>query len=101
MINELLASVIHSKAPRAHTPKDPPCDPNHPSALSLVAPLFLWCVLPRDVRTLTHVKINGTHFGVGECTTHFRTYFSRDWDVHRGERDFDPWPYCQLMSFPH
>ena len=26
----------------------------------------------------------GSHFGVGECTTHFRTYFSGDWDVHWG-----------------
>ena len=24
------------------------------------------------------------HFGVGEFTTHFRTYFSGDWDVHWG-----------------
>ena len=24
----------------------------------------------------------GSHFGVGEFTTHFRTYFSGDWDVH-------------------
>ena len=34
----------------------------------------------------------GSHFGVGEFTTHFRTYFSGDWDVHWG---FDPWP-CAL-----
>ena len=26
----------------------------------------------------------GSHFGVGEFTTHFRTYFSGDWDVHWG-----------------
>ena len=33
------------------------------------------------------------HFGVGKFTTHFRTYFSGDWDVHRGyDLDFDPWP---------
>ena len=33
------------------------------------------------------------HFGVGELTTHFRTYFSGDWDVHSGyDLDFDPWP---------
>ena len=25
-----------------------------------------------------------SHFGVGEFTTHSRTYFSRDWDVHLG-----------------
>ena len=24
------------------------------------------------------------HFGVGEFPTHFRTYFSGDWDVHWG-----------------
>ena len=24
----------------------------------------------------------GSHFGVGEFTSHFRTYFSGDWDVH-------------------
>ena len=30
----------------------------------------------------------------GRCTTHFRTYFSGYWDVHRGyDLDFDPWPY--------
>ena len=28
-------------------------------------------------------KPMGSHFGVGEFTTHFRTYFSGDWDVHR------------------
>ena len=29
----------------------------------------------------------------GGCTTHFRTYFSGDWDVHWGyDLDFDPWP---------
>ena len=26
------------------------------------------------------------------CTTHFRTYFSGDWDVHWGILAFDPWP---------
>ena len=35
----------------------------------------------------------GSHFGVGEFTTHFRTYSSGDWDVHwGGNRDFDSWP---------
>ena len=29
-------------------------------------------------------KPMGSHFGVGEFTTHFRTYFSGDWDVHWG-----------------
>ena len=26
----------------------------------------------------------GSHFGLGEFTTHFRTYFRGDWDVHCG-----------------
>ena len=31
---------------------------------------------------------------VGEFTTHFRTYFSGDWDVHWGyDLDFDPLPF--------
>ena len=31
------------------------------------------------------------HFGVGEFTSHFRTYFSGDWDVHQGyDLGFDP-----------
>ena len=30
----------------------------------------------------------------GRCTTHFRTDFSGDWDVHWGyDLDFDPWPF--------
>ena len=29
-------------------------------------------------------KPMGPHFRVGEITTHFRTYFSGDWDVHWG-----------------
>ena len=29
-------------------------------------------------------KPMGSHFGVGEFTTHFRTYFTGDWDVHWG-----------------
>ena len=33
----------------------------------------------------------GSHFGAGEFTTHFRTYFSGDWHVHWGT-GFDPWP---------
>ena len=29
----------------------------------------------------------------GRCTTHFRTYFSGDWDFHQGyDLGFDPWP---------
>ena len=32
----------------------------------------------------------------GRCTTHCRTYFSGDWDVHWGyDLDFDPWPICE------
>ena len=38
-------------------------------------------------------QIGPYQFGVGEFTTHFRTYFSGDWDVHWGyDLDFDPWP---------
>ena len=29
-------------------------------------------------------NLMASHFGVGEFTTHFRTYFSGDWDVHWG-----------------
>ena len=33
----------------------------------------------------------------GRCTTHFRTYFSGDWDVHWGYNlDVDPWPALDL-----
>ena len=36
----------------------------------------------------------GSHFGVGEFTTHFRTYVRGDWDAHCGyDLDFDPWQY--------
>ena len=37
----------------------------------------------------------GSHFGVGEFTTHLRTYFSGDGDVDWGLTDlaFDPWPF--------
>ena len=38
-------------------------------------------------------KPMGHHVGVGDFTTHFRTYFSGDWDAHWGyDLDFDPWP---------
>ena len=34
----------------------------------------------------------------GRCTTHFRTYFSGEWDVHcKYDLDFDPWPYCHFV----
>ena len=41
------------------------------------------------------VKTNGIPFWlVGEFTTHLRTDFSGDWDVHSGhDLGFDPWPY--------
>ena len=43
----------------------------------------------------------GSHFGVGEFTTHFRTYFSWDWDVHWGyDLDFDPWPFGAPREHP-
>ena len=33
-------------------------------------------------------------FGIGEFTTHFRTYFCGDWDVLWGyDLGFDPWPH--------
>ena len=37
----------------------------------------------------------------GRCTTHFRTYFSEDWDVDWGYGfDFDPWPNGFPLLFP-
>ena len=37
----------------------------------------------------------------GSCTTHFRTYFSGDWDVHWGDDlDFDPWPHVDFLWSP-
>ena len=39
------------------------------------------------------VQTHGIPFWGFRCTTHFRTYFSGDWDVHWGyDLDFDPWP---------
>ena len=35
------------------------------------------------------------HFGVGEFTTHFRTYFSGNWDVHWG---YGIWTHGQMLS---
>ena len=40
------------------------------------------------------VKINGIAFGGFRCTNHFRTYFSGDWDVHRGTG-------CFSLGFTH
>ena len=58
----------------------------------------------------SRVAVGWYHFGVGEFTTHSRTYFSGGWDVHRGyDFDFDPWCIlprdvrtftCQPMWFP-
>ena len=40
-------------------------------------------------------KPNGIPFW-GMCTTHFRIYFSGDWDVRWGYNlDFDPWPHVK------
>ena len=42
---------------------------------------------PRLFSLLFYDMAVGQHqwdLGVGEFTTHFRTYFSGDWDVHRG-----------------
>ena len=38
----------------------------------------------------------GSHFGVGEFTTHFRTYFSGDWDVHWGYGGLTIIAMCQM-----
>ena len=38
----------------------------------------------QDLESFGWSKPMGSHFGVGEFTTHFRTYFSGDWDVHWG-----------------
>ena len=40
------------------------------------------------------VKTDGIPFWwVGEFTTHFRLYFTGDWDVHWGyDLAFEPWP---------
>ena len=40
-------------------------------------------VFPIVVDMAVVVKTNGIPFW-GRCTTHFRTYFSGDWDVHWG-----------------
>ena len=39
---------------------------------------------PGPVNPCGGSKPMGSHFGVGEFTTHFRTCFSGDWDVHWG-----------------
>ena len=40
--------------------------------------------LPKGQMAVVVKTVLGSHFGVGEFTTHFRTYFSEDWDGHRG-----------------
>ena len=61
----------------------------HPTRLRKIRPT---CV------NLAHIAVGKNkwyHSGVGECTTHFRTYFS-GWiesDVHWDDSAFDPWPY--------
>ena len=50
----------------------------------------LWgCLKATDlyrINTWLWVKTNGIPFWAFRCTTHFRTYFSGDWDVHWGYR---------------
>ena len=42
------------------------------------------------------VLVDSILVGIGELTTHFRTYFGGDWDVHwRYDLDFDPWPWSR------
>ena len=41
-------------------------------------------------------KPRGSPSGVGEFTTHFRTYFSGDWDVHWGHGILTPWQYVRF-----
>ena len=43
------------------------------------------------------VKTNGIQFW-GGCTTHFRTYFSGDWDVHYGHVIFKPGSETRRLS---
>ena len=57
--------------------RDVPKDWQQPATPWIECVMWLW------------VKTNGIPFW--EVTTHFRTYFNGDWDVH-GVRDFDPWP---------
>ena len=45
------------------------------------------------------VKTNGIPFWGVRCTTHFRTYFSGDWDVRWGfDLGFDPWPHGEVRA---
>ena len=38
------------------------------------------------------------HVGVGEFTTHLRSYFSGHWDVRGYDLDFDPWPFGWIFG---
>ena len=49
----------------------------------------------KNIRTYGHSSKPMVPFW-DRCTTHFRTYFNGDWDVHWGKTGvltFDPWPY--------
>ena len=53
---------------------------------------YPWSIWIVDLAVVVQTVL-GSHFGLGEFTTHFRTYFSGDWDVHWGyDLDFDSWP---------
>ena len=46
-------------------------------------------------------KPMGSHFGVGEFTTHFSQFEWLDWDVHWGyDLDFDPLPFSVVQWPP-
>ena len=52
--------------------------------LDVISVICVWIYMAVVVKTVL-----GYHFGgFGEFTTHFRTYFSGDWDVHRGGTGF-------------
>ena len=60
------------------------------------------CLMLSHIQMAVVVKtVLGSHFRVGEFTTHFRTYFSGDWDVHWGyDMDIDPWPKSHHETKP-
>ena len=67
--------------------KPPPAMAKTPAAASGVEEVLYASKTPSAVtgfRPWLRVKTMGSHFGVGEFTTHFRTHFSGDWDVHWG-----------------
>ena len=65
---------------------------------------------PPQLGYCLHTIASHAEMAVGQnqwwCTTHFRTYFSGDWDVHWGVRAFDKmkWPnwcaFSQLDRVP-